>query len=150
MPALNRARLHASLLLLTLFTSLGLVGAAAPASASTFGSRVVAEAARQKGDPYVYGAAGPNRFDCSGLTMFVFKKFGKRLPHNSARQYAAVRHVRKSSLAVGDLIFFKNSSGRISHVGLYAGNGKMWHAPRSGSVVKLAPVYSNRYVVGRV
>ena len=53
-------------------------------------------------------------------------------------------------MAPGDLIFFRNSSGRISHVGIYAGGGKFWHAPRSGTVVKLAAIYSSNYVVGRI
>ena len=80
----------------------------------------------------------------------MFSRFGKRLPHNAAQQYGAIRHISKGSLAVGDLLFFRNSSGRISHVAIYAGSGRMWHSPHSGTVVKLASVYSSNYVVGRV
>ena len=143
-----RARLRASALLVALTALTGLQ--AAPAEASTYTSRVVNEAAHHRGQPYVYGANGPTKFDCSGFTQYVFSRFGKRLPHNSAQQYGVVHHVAKANLAVGDLIFFKSSSGRIGHVGIYAGSGKMWHAPKSGDVVKLAAVYSSNYVVGRI
>ena len=150
MLSLSRARVRASAFTLVLFTALGVLGVAAPADATTYQSQVINEAARHKGAPYSWGAAGPSRFDCSGFTLYVFARFGKNLPHNSSQQYAAVRHVSKSSLAVGDLLFFRNSSGRISHVSIYAGNGKMWHSPHSGTVVNLASVYSNNYSVGRV
>ena len=146
----RRARLRVSALLLTLVTAGGIAVTAAPADATTYQSGLVNEAARHRGAPYQYGAAGPSRFDCSGFTMYVFARFGRSLPHNAAQQYTRTHHVAKSRLAVGDLIFFRNSSGRISHVALYAGNGKMWHSPHSGDVVKLAAVYSSNYVVGRI
>ena len=146
----RRARLRVSALLLTVLTAGGVAVTAVPAEAATYQSRLVTEASRHRGAPYQWGAAGPSRFDCSGFTMYVFGKFGRSLPHNSAQQYSRTHHVAKSRLAVGDLLFFKNSSGRISHVALYAGNGKMWHAPHSGDVVKLAAVYSSNYVVGRI
>ena len=100
----------------------------------------------------MYGAAGPTKFDCSGFTMYVWGRQGKRLPHNSSQQYSssAVRHISKSSKAVGDLIFMKNSSGRITHVGIYAGNNKWWVAPQSGDNVKLQTLYSSDYVVARL
>lgn len=124
---------------------------ASPAQAATMlGQRAVAEAKTHAGDPYVYGAAGPHRFDCSGFTMYVFGRFGKSLPHNSARQYTVTRHVSKSSRMVGDLIFMRNSSGTITHVGIYAGNNEWWVAPKSGDRVKLQTLYSTNYVVGRV
>ena len=150
MLSLSQARVRASAFTLALFTALGVLGVAAPAEATTYQSQVINEAAHHKGQPYSYGAAGPTRFDCSGFTLYVFAKFGKHLPHNSSQQYSAIRHVSKGSLAVGDLLFFRNSSGRISHVAIYAGSGKMWHSPHSGTVVKLAPVYSSNYSVGRV
>lgn len=150
MPTLFRARLRASALLLALFSVLGVLGTASPAEATTYQSRVINEAAHHRGQPYVYGAAGPTRFDCSGLTLYVFGRFGKRLPHNASQQYGVVHHVANSRLAPGDLIFMRNSSGRIYHVGIYAGGGKWWHAPKSGDVVKLAAVYSSNYVVGRI
>jgi cell wall-associated NlpC family hydrolase len=148
--SLSQARVRVPALLLALFTSFGVLGVASPAEATTYQARVINEAAHHKGQPYVYGAAGPTKFDCSGFTLYVFSRFGKRLPHNAAQQYASIRHISKGSLAVGDLLFFRNSSGRISHVAIYAGSGRMWHSPHSGTVVKLASVYSSNYVVGRV
>ena len=130
-------RIPALLALLTaLFGSL-LVTTGSPADATTTGAAAVHEASRHNGQPYVYGAAGPSRFDCSGFTMYVYSRFGKRLPHNSSAQYSAVQHIAKSSKQVGDLIFIRSSSGSIGHVGLYAGSGRMWDAPRSGENVKL-------------
>ena len=116
---------------------------------TSFGSRVVTEASRHAGKPYLWGAAGPDRFDCSGYTMYVFGRFGKSLPHNSRMQYNAVRKVAKSDKKVGDLIFTYNSSG-IHHVSIYAGNGYIWHSPRSGDVVNKKKMWSTSYYVGRV
>jgi cell wall-associated NlpC family hydrolase len=144
-----RVRHRASVLLLVSAVAFGVVGTASPAEASTLQSRVINEAAHHKGQPYVYGAAGPTRFDCSGFTRYVYGRFGKNLPHNAAEQYARSRRIAKKSMAVGDLIFFPDSSGRIGHVAIYAGNGRMWHAPHSGTVVKLAAIYTNNYYVGR-
>lgn len=147
-----RRRLAATLLVLaSLLGSLGFTTATAgPAQASTLAARVLNEAAHHRGQPYVWAAAGPTRFDCSGFTLYVFGRFGKRLPHNAAQQYTVVRHVPKASMQVGDLIFLRSSSGRIGHVGIYAGQGRMWHSPHTGSVVKLAAIYSSNYVVGRL
>ncbi len=117
-------------------------------AASGFAERVVREAARHKGAPYEYGAAGPDAFDCSGFTMYVFGRFGIRLPHDAAGQYDAVRHVPNSDLRLGDLVFFDGSSG-IYHVGIYAGHGQMWAAPHSGDHVRLESIDEARYVVGR-
>lgn len=115
----------------------------------TFGQRVVAEARAQRGKPYRYGAAGPGSFDCSGLTMYVFRHFHRSLPHNAAAQYDAVRHVARSNKRLGDLIFFR-SGGGIYHVGIFAGSGRMWAAPHTGDHVRLESIYSSSYVVGRV
>ncbi len=151
MLMLSRARLRASALLLALAGSFGvLAGTASPASAMTsYQAGILREAKAHQGDPYKYGAAGPHRFDCSGYTLYVFRRVGKTLPHNSARQYSSVRHVAKSSKRIGDLVFFRNSSGRIYHVGIYAGSNRIWHAPHSGSNVKLATIWTSSYVVGR-
>src|SRR3954454_3889760 len=144
----RRHRLMATLTLAAATVSFGLVGAS-PASATTLGQRAVAAAYHHNGQPYVYGAAGPNRFDCSGFTMYVWGRMGKRLPHNAAQQYSssAVRHIPKSSKAAGDLVFMKNSSGRITHVGIYASSNRWWVAPKSGDHVKLQTLYSSNYVV---
>ena len=116
----------------------------------TVGQRAVAEAARLQGLPYVYGAAGPGSFDCSGLTMYVFARLGRSLPHNAAAQVAVTMPVAAGAKQAGDLLFFDNGGG-IGHVGIYAGNGMMWHAPHSGDVVRLSPItYFGGYSVGRV
>ena len=151
MLSLSRARLRACTLLLLLVSAFGVIGTTAtPAQAMTsYQYHVLQEAARHKGKPYQYGAVGPYRFDCSGYTLYVFGRFGKRLPHSSSMQYSAVRHISKSYRQPGDLIFLKDSSGHIYHVGIYAGSNRIWHAPHSGSYVKLATLWTTSYVVGR-
>ena len=136
-------------LLVALFGSL-LVTTAAPADATTPGSAYIQEAARHNGQPYVYGAMGPTRFDCSGFTKYVFSRFGKSLPHSSSAQYGYVHHIAKSYKQVGDILFFRNSSGTINHVGIYAGGSYMWDAPKSGDHVRKRVIYSSNYSVGRI
>ena len=92
-------------------------------------------ALKQIGDKYVFGADGMTYWDCSGLTMRAFQTAGVSLPHSSRAQYGYGKSIKRSDLKPGDLVFF----GRpISHVGIYLGGGKMVHAPRSGSRVKVA------------
>jgi len=92
-------------------------------------------AMNQIGDNYVFGAAGPTRWDCSGLTMRAFQSAGVSLPHSSRAQFNRGKSVARSALKPGDLIFF----GRpISHVGIYLGGSKMVHAPRPGARVQVA------------
>jgi cell wall-associated NlpC family hydrolase len=91
-------------------------------------------ALQQIGDRYVFGAAGMVTWDCSGLTMRAYQTAGVSLPHSSAAQSRMGKKVSFSSLKPGDLLFY----GRpVSHVGIYLGGGKMVHAPRSGSRVKV-------------
>jgi len=93
-------------------------------------------ALKQIGDRYVFGAAGMVTWDCSGLTMRAFQAAGVSLPHSSAAQSRLGKKVSLNAIKPGDLLFF----GRpVSHVGIYLGGGKMVHAPRSGSRVKVAP-----------
>lgn len=104
-------------------------------------------ALKQIGDKYVFGADGMTYWDCSGLTMRAFQTAGVSLPHSSRAQFSYGKSVKRSNLAAGDLVFF----GRpISHVGIYLGGGKMVHAPRSGSRVKVASAYNlgNKPFVG--
>lgn len=92
-------------------------------------------ALKQIGDRYVFGAAGLVTWDCSGLTMRAYEAAGVSLPHSSAAQSRMGKKVSLNALKPGDLLFF----GRpVSHVGIYLGGGKMVHAPRSGSRVKVA------------
>lgn len=110
------------------------------------GQRALQEAARHKGAPYQYGATGPSAFDCSGFTRYVYGRLGKSLPHSSQEQEQVTRAVSQSAAQVGDLIFL----GGGGHVGIYAGNGKMWDAPRSGGYVSLRSIWTSDYRVGRV
>jgi cell wall-associated NlpC family hydrolase len=119
-----------------------------PGTAS-FADRILHEAARHHGAPYQYGAAGPNTFDCSGFTMYVFGRFGVSLPHNAASQYGRTRHISSAAKRPGDLIFFTGSNG-IYHVGIYDGGGEMWAATHSGDVVRLESIYAASFVVGRI
>ena len=105
---------------------------AAPApAASGKASVAVAAALSRVGSRYVYGATGPNAFDCSGLTGWAWAKAGKSLPHSSRAQFSSGRKVSKSQLQPGDLVFYYSP---ISHVGMYIGGGKIVHAanPRTG------------------
>lgn len=101
------------------------------------GEEIVQAAAKEMGDPYVWGAEGPNSFDCSGLVEYVFKKFGIKTPRIAADQAHYGQAIAKKDIRPGDLIFFNwNNGSRASHVGIYAGGGYMIHAPHSGTVVK--------------
>ncbi|NYJ05164.1 C40 family peptidase [Petropleomorpha daqingensis] len=91
----------------------------------------------QRGKPYVWAAAGPSSFDCSGLVLYAYKAAGISLPHSSLQQSRMGQAVSRSDLRPGDLIFFYSP---VSHVGIYIGNGQMVHAPTSGDVVKVASI----------
>ena len=107
---------------------------------------VVDLATKQLGKPYVWGAEGPNSFDCSGLVYYVYKNAaGKTLPRTAAAQYGVGVAVSKSNLQPGDLIFSStDGSGRVTHVAIYVGNGQMIHAPRTGKNVEKVSI-SNSY-----
>ncbi|MFI7340099.1 NlpC/P60 family protein [Streptomyces sp. NPDC050085] len=89
------------------------------------------------GKPYVWGATGPNAFDCSGLTQAAYRSAGVSLPRTTYAQINAGQRVPKSQLQPGDLVFFYSG---ISHVGLYIGNGQMIHAPNPSAPVRIAPI----------
>nr|WP_232793921.1 MULTISPECIES: C40 family peptidase [Pseudofrankia] len=113
------------------------------------GEKAVYLASLQAGKPYVYGANGPDSFDCSSLVQYVYRQLGRSLPRTAEGQYEATLHVDPAHKEVGDLIFF-GTPGDIYHVGIYAGDGQMWAAPHSGSVVQLQTIWSTSYHVGRV
>lgn len=96
----------------------------------------------QRGKPYQWGAAGPNSYDCSGLTMRAYRKAGISLDHYTGSQWNAGRHVSRSQLRPGDLVFFYPDH---HHVGIYLGGGQMVHAPHSGDVVKVSPIDGRDY-----
>ncbi|NGN69330.1 NlpC/P60 family protein [Streptomyces sp. A7024] len=102
-------------------------------------ARAVAFAYGALGKPYVWGATGPNAFDCSGLTQAAWRSAGVALPRTTYTQVNAGTRVPRSGLAPGDLVFFY---GGLSHVGMYIGGGQMIHAPRPGAPVRVAPVDS--------
>ncbi|SBW28748.1 hypothetical protein FDG2_5944 [Candidatus Protofrankia californiensis] len=79
----------------------------------------------------------------------MFKQLGRSLPRTTDQQYAATTRVARGSEQIGDLIFF-GAPGNIYHMGLYAGDGKMWAAPKTGDVVKLQTIWTSSYSVGRV
>jgi len=99
---------------------------------SSKGAKALAFAKRQLGDRYRYGGTGPSAWDCSGLTRGAWKHAGKKIPRTSQGQARAGKKVTKSKLRKGDLVFFY--SGK-SHVGIYAGKGKVIHASRPGKPV---------------
>ncbi|NGP07689.1 C40 family peptidase [Rhodococcus sp. 14C212] len=118
---------------------------AAPAPAAPFSAPVTSVAQRavdaahtKLGAPYVYGAAGPDAFDCSGLVQWAYKQAGLNLPRTSYDQAAAGRAVDVSALQPGDVVSFYGGS----HSGIYIGNGNVIHASTSGQPVKVAPVSS--------
>jgi cell wall-associated NlpC family hydrolase len=96
----------------------------------------------QVGDSYVYGAAGPDAFDCSGLTMMAWAAAGVSLPHSSGAQMGSGTPVSQSQLAPGDLVFYYSP---VSHVGIYIGNGQIVHAANPSTGVQVAPVFSMPY-----
>ncbi|MBK1811365.1 C40 family peptidase [Clostridium sp. YIM B02505] len=119
---------------------------------STAGGGAVSIAYQYLGRPYVFGAAGPRAFDCSGLTQYVYAKLGVGLPHYTGAQYAMGSSVSKGNLSPGDLVFF-NTYGPISHVGIYIGGGDFIHAPSSGKNVTVSSLsesyYASRYAGAR-
>jgi cell wall-associated NlpC family hydrolase len=94
----------------------------------------------QVGKPYVWGAAGPGSFDCSGLVMYAYGHAGISLPHSSRAQFGMGQPVSMNALQPGDLLFFGSSAGSIHHVAMYIGDGKVVHAATSGQPVKISPV----------
>jgi peptidoglycan DL-endopeptidase CwlO len=107
-----------------------------PPKVSGKAGKAVAYAWAQIGKRYVFGTAGPNTFDCSGLTMMAWKAAGVALPHNAAQQWGKVRHISRSQLVPGDLVFYNG----LGHVGIFIGNNQIIHAPNSRTVVKVAPI----------
>lgn len=94
-------------------------------------------ACSQIGKPYVWGSAGPNSYDCSGLMLAAWAKAGVSLPHNAARQRAVTKRISRSELKPGDLVFYYSN---LSHVGMYVGDGWLVHASRAGEPVKMKRV----------
>jgi cell wall-associated NlpC family hydrolase len=112
------------------------VVAPSPPEVSGPAASVVRYAYGALGKPYIWGAAGPNGYDCSGLTMAAWRTAGVSLPHNAAMQWQVVRRISRASLSPGDLVFYAG----LGHVAIYVGGGKVIHAPTFGEVVHIASV----------
>ncbi len=120
-----------------------------PAPPGDKAAQVVSLARAQLGKPYVWAAAGPDSFDCSGLTMYVFAQVGISLPHSAEAQFNLGTHVSKDQLQPGDLIFGAHG-GYIGHVGIYIGNDQYINAPQTGDVVKISILSARRNYIGAV
>jgi cell wall-associated NlpC family hydrolase len=112
-------------------------------SGDSVGVQALRFALTKIGDPYVWGAAGPDSFDCSGLVMWAYAQIGISLEHFTGDQWNEGEHISRSELEPGDLVFFYPD---IGHVGLYVGNGLMVDAPTFGQDVQVQPVMWNVYV----
>ena len=108
-------------------------------TANTVGAQALQAALTRAGDPYVWGAAGPGQFDCSGLVVWAYAQEGIALPHYTGSLWNSGVHVARSDLEPGDLVFF---GADISHVGIYVGNGMMIDAPDFGVPVHVEPIFS--------
>src|SRR4051794_1484117 len=117
-------------------------------SRAPLGAKVVAEAARHVGKPYVYGANGPDAFDCSGFVQYVYSRVGVALPRTSGAQAALARPVAQADRRLGDLVIFR-TRGRVTHVGIYAGDDTMWVARHTGTTITRQQLWTSAYSVGR-
>ena len=109
----------------------------------SLGAHAVRWALTKVGDPYVWGAAGPSAFDCSGLVMWAYAQVGISLAHFTGDQWNEGEHIARSQLQPGDIVFF---FADISHEGMYVGNGLMIDAPTQGVPVHVEPVFWSAYV----
>ncbi len=116
------------------------VAASGPIVADSQAAQIAVDTAMaQRGKPYVWAAAGPGSYDCSGLVQYAYAAAGIGLPHSSRMQSQMGQQVSRAELRPGDLVFFYSP---VSHVGIYIGNGQMVHAPTFGDVVRVASVDS--------
>ncbi len=110
---------------------------------NTLGERALRAALSRRGYPYVWGAAGPRAFDCSGLVLWAYEQVGIHLDHFTGDQWQEGEHISRSQLQPGDLVFFFPD---ISHVGMYIGNGLMVDAPDFGQDVMVQRIYWSAFV----
>jgi peptidoglycan DL-endopeptidase CwlO len=128
---------------MTIFTQTGQYPDITIPTANTVGAQALAAALTRRGDPYVWGAAGPGEFDCSGLVVWAFAQEGITLPHYTGDLWDSGVHIPRADLEPGDLVFF---FADISHVGIYLGDGLMVDAPDFGEAVRVEPVYWGAFV----
>jgi len=145
LPCLDLTKVKLIFLVLILVFSLSGCGAFFGRD-NTTGPAAAKTAQKYIGIPYKYGGQTPKGFDCSGLTAYVYKRHGVKLPRNSAKQAKVGRPVKKKNLQPGDLVFFSTSRrGRVSHVGIYIGSNKFIHAPGTGKKVTTSSLTSTYY-----
>ncbi|WP_278548142.1 C40 family peptidase [Paraclostridium bifermentans] len=122
----------------------GSEGSGGGSSETNNAQAIINTAKAQLGKPYVWGAEGPNSFDCSGLVYYVYGQHGIKMPRTSREQANVGTTISQSQLQPGDLIFSStDGSGGVNHVGIYVGNGQMIHAPKPGDVVKTTNINSS-------
>lgn len=115
-----------------------------PGKTQGVGERAASVALGQVGTPYRYGGNSPSGFDCSGLVHYSYAAAGIRVPRTTAGQWAQLTAVPSHDLRTGDLLFF-NIAGKMSHVGVYLGDGRFVHAPSTGRTVSIASLGSDYY-----
>lgn len=117
------------------------------AVSSALGQQIIAYAKQYLGRPYVWGGNGPNSFDCSGFTKYVYAHFGYTLNRTASAQLKNGVSVSRSELQAGDLVFFYNGkvSTPVSHVGIYIGNGDFIHASSNSYTVEISSLYAKNY-----
>ncbi len=128
-------------------------GTSLPAPSNATAAKILQVAASQAGVPYVASGYSPEQgFNCSSYTQWVYEQVGIDLGGAyTVWQYNKSRHITAAEAKPGDLVFFYNYENNfIGHVGIYAGNSMMWHAPRTGRVVSLERVYTDKVYYGRV
>jgi len=150
---MNRSTALTTLCLVSLVASMTLQGCAVPqpfvpstptstpippsVAPSSVGNEVAIRAISLLGAPYEWGGNGPTTFDCSGLVRFIHDQLGIFVPRTAAEQYSAATPVDLHNLEPGDLLFFRIKGRQISHVAIYAGEGRFVHAPQTGRPVEL-------------
>jgi len=140
--AIDRVNSAAMQHAMAIFTQTGQYPDISIPTANTVGAQALTAALSRRGDPYVWGAAGPGQFDCSGLVVWAFAQEGISLPHFTGDLWNSGVHIPRADLEPGDLVFF---FADISHVGIYLGNGLMVDAPDFGEAVQVQPVFWSAY-----
>lgn len=113
--------------------------------ASATGLSLASSALALLGHPYRYGGSGPQSFDCSGLVHFVHGQLGIQVPRTTEDQFRAARPVPIERMSAGDLLFFRLEGRKVSHVGIYTGDGRFVHAPQTGRPVEVRPLKDSWY-----
>jgi len=130
---------------LVILAMIGVTGCAStPAPGGSVGERAASVALGQVGVPYRYGGSSPAGFDCSGLVHYSYATAGINIPRTTSAQWAQMTPVNDRDMRAGDLLFFR-ISGKMSHVGLYLGEGRFVHAPSTGRSVSIENLESRYY-----